>query len=177
MADKEDYVDLLTPEAHASSHESGGSDEIDVTGLTPADHASRHESGGDDEIDATGLTGAGHNLVDRGDPSSLDLDVGSMTVDSNWYDWDLSSVVPAGAIAVELRIYQTSDAAARRLLFRKKGNSNELNIIAHKHIVANGTEMWQGKCFCNSARVIQYFVTGASGNWANIGITIRGWWI
>lgn len=50
---------------HATRHESGGADEIDVTGLlgllgtpqTPITHAARHEDGGDDEIDVTGLAG------------------------------------------------------------------------------------------------------------------------
>jgi hypothetical protein len=53
------------PAAHATSHQNGGTDEVDVTGLsgvladpqTPASHASDHENGGGDEIDVTGLSG------------------------------------------------------------------------------------------------------------------------
>jgi len=51
--------------AHASSHEDGGADEIDVTSLsgtladpqTPLTHHASHETGGIDEIDLTGMTG------------------------------------------------------------------------------------------------------------------------
>jgi len=53
------------PNAHASSHEKGGSDEINVTGLsgtladpqTPSSHASTHGAGGSDEINVNGLSG------------------------------------------------------------------------------------------------------------------------
>lgn len=63
------------PAAHASTHQSGGSDEIDVTDLagllaapqTPASHASTHENGGGDEISVTGLSGA---LADPQTPTS-----------------------------------------------------------------------------------------------------------
>jgi hypothetical protein len=50
---------------HASSHENGGLDEIDVSGLSgqladpqiPDFHAADHENGGTDEIDVAGLSG------------------------------------------------------------------------------------------------------------------------
>jgi hypothetical protein len=58
----EAYALLLS---HASRHQNGGADEIDVTGLsgvladaqTPAAHASTHEDGGADAINAGNLTG------------------------------------------------------------------------------------------------------------------------
>lgn len=51
--------------AHATSHENGGADEINVAGLsgvladpqTPASHATSHENGGADEINVAGLSG------------------------------------------------------------------------------------------------------------------------
>lgn len=60
---------------HASTHENGGTDEIDVAGLsgvladaqTPASHASTHENGGADEISVAGLSGA---LADPQTPAS-----------------------------------------------------------------------------------------------------------
>lgn len=52
--------------SHASQHEDGGSDELNLEGLhgVPADpipyasHASKHESGGDDQVSVEGLPGA-----------------------------------------------------------------------------------------------------------------------
>lgn len=54
-----------SPIAHASTHENGGIDEIDLTGMsgvlvdpqTPVFHAASHQSGGGDEIDVSGLSG------------------------------------------------------------------------------------------------------------------------
>jgi hypothetical protein len=68
VATAEDINSLLALiNSHASRHENGGSDEIDVTGLsgvladaqTPSAHASTHEAGGSDEIDAGNLSGTG----------------------------------------------------------------------------------------------------------------------
>lgn len=60
-----DVPTSFPPSAHASTHEDGGSDEIDVTGLsglladgqTPLAHASTHEDNGSDEINVGGLSG------------------------------------------------------------------------------------------------------------------------
>jgi hypothetical protein len=56
---------LGPPPAHGSTHEDGGSDEINVGGLsglladaqTPLSHASTHQNGGSDEINVAGLSG------------------------------------------------------------------------------------------------------------------------
>jgi len=94
MTETEDYAQVATPTAHASSHESGGTDEItvpaapplahasshedggadelDLSDMKPGLHASTHENGGDDELDLTGLPGAG-GLTDRGDPAAYDF--------------------------------------------------------------------------------------------------------
>lgn len=70
----------MLPGAHASTHEAGGSDEIDVTGLsgllataqTPASHAASHQHGGADEI-ATASPAA--NAIPKANGSG-DLDDG-----------------------------------------------------------------------------------------------------
>ena len=177
MDDREDYDGGGEPDAHASSHESGGSDELDITGLTPAVHASRHENGGGDEIDASGLTGVGTLLVDRGDPAGFDLEMGAMTVDGTWYDWDVSAIVPAGAVAIEIKWDMNNDNAGKSLIFRKKGNSNEINVLTFSTIVGGGTVHFSGKVFCDSNRVVQYFATGSAAPWNTIHITITGYWI
>lgn len=48
---------LHNPKAHKTSHQAGGSDELDLSGLTPSLHASRHQNGGADEVSVTGLSG------------------------------------------------------------------------------------------------------------------------
>ncbi len=63
------------PNAHAASHENGGSDEISVAGLSglladdqnPTAHAADHENGGSDEISVAGLSGL---LADDQNPTA-----------------------------------------------------------------------------------------------------------
>ncbi|MBR9682644.1 MAG: hypothetical protein GOV02_03125 [Candidatus Aenigmarchaeota archaeon] len=121
----------------------------------------------------------GNNIsyVDRGDPSVFDLEEGSMILDSAWHIWDVSSVVPTGAVAIELVITQVNTIVGKRLEFRKNGNSNEKNILGHKQIVSSVTEVWGGKVSCDSNRIIEYFATGTAGNWTTVQVVIRGWYI
>lgn len=66
------------PQAHAASHENGGSDEIGVGGLsgvladpqTPAAHAGTHKGGGTDEIDA--VTSTVNGLMSAADKAKID---------------------------------------------------------------------------------------------------------
>jgi len=79
MSETEDYAEVATPEAHHTSHEDGGSDEISVEGLAgeltadqksawakvsgkpttfdPSAHKTSHQGGGDDEINVADLSG------------------------------------------------------------------------------------------------------------------------
>ena len=104
MSDVEDYVQVGAPAAHASEHESGGADEIDITGLTPSDHAPRHENGGDDEIDVTGLEGAGC-LVFNSIQWFESLSLGSNVITS--VDKDLSVLVLAARDYHSSAVYST----------------------------------------------------------------------
>jgi hypothetical protein len=115
--------------------------------------------------------------VDRGDNSSSDLAHGAMTLDSTWVAWDMSSVVPAGAIAVELAIQFVTGNIDKLLSFRKNGNSNDKNALERKCLVAAVTHLFGGKVSCDVNRVIEYFATNpAPGAWDNIEINIRGWY-
>lgn len=79
MTETEDYDKSATPEAHKTSHQDGGSDEISAEGLdgelsaeqksawgkvsgkpttfTPAAHKTNHQDGGSDELSVAGLSG------------------------------------------------------------------------------------------------------------------------
>lgn len=68
-----------SPSAHATSHENGGTDEIDVTGLsgvladpqTPAAHAASHSDGGSDEVSAADLAGIVTTVGSPGSDSNV----------------------------------------------------------------------------------------------------------
>lgn len=172
MSETADYSDIAEPESHALTHKSGGSDEVDVTGLTPADHASRHELGGADVIDVTGLVGSG-SYVDRGDPAAFDFQIGDLTLDGDMYDLNLSSIAPANTIIVHLRVAFQDVNEGTSVLFRKKGNSNEINLTILRMQVGGVTvdgDLWVA---CDSSRVIQYKCQGLAPS--VFDITVRGW--
>jgi len=174
MADSEDYVELTTPEAHAASHKSGGSDEIDVTGLTPADHASRHESGGDDKIAVTGLTG---NMVwvDRGDPASNDWNVGDLIKDGTWRDLDCSGIVPAGTTTIAFKVIMSNSVSiSMDFHLRKNGNSNSVNEFRLTNQLIDVDISGFGIVPCDSSRFVEYNASD-SDFWTTLSVVILGW--
>lgn len=119
------------------------------------------------------LRSPGHKLVDRGDPLYPDFSIMDFILDGDWHDKDLSSIVPSGTIAVYLHIEVVSDPAGEFLQFRKKSNSNVVNIQRVTTQVAGQRRDTQRKVFCNSDRIIQYFASplGISV----IFVTVTGW--
>jgi len=113
-------------------------------------------------------------FVDRGDPSSPDFTETDLTFDGAWHDLDLSSVVPAGAKAVLLRVKIRDDVANTTLRFRKNGNSNTLNVSVIMQHVA-GQYNWEDLVVaCDANRVIEYM---SPSSLLNVFITVGGWWI
>ena len=74
VQETEDYSKVAEPEPHATTHQSGGTDEINVAGLSgeladpqpPKTHATSHQNGGTDEINVAGLSGKLADLQDAG---------------------------------------------------------------------------------------------------------------
>jgi hypothetical protein len=117
-------------------------------------------------IDARGF-------ADRGDPSSLDKT--TWTADGNWYDWDLSAVVPAGAKAVLLWILVSDDAANSTFKLRKNGNSNAVNFAEIYTQVSGVFNTGDFIVACDSNRVIEYNATNTT--WTDIQAVIKGWFL
>lgn len=138
------------------------------------EHASSHQDGGSDEIDATGLTGK-TKYVQRGDPANLDKSTGNFTTDGNWNDLDLSAIVPAGATQIHLNVFIEDENVNSYLRFREKGNSNARNVLETRTIVADLRHHLDGLVSCDANRVIQYQATNTT--FTNIGLVVRGWLI
>ena len=100
-------------------------------------------------------------FVDRGDPAAIDYGDGDFTHNGLWIDLDLSSIVPAGAIAVVLYVVVgAGGAVGQGLLFRKNGNSKVVNtpgVGDSGHAFGSGTVIVP----CDSGRVIEYNCGGA----------------
>jgi len=118
--------------------------------------------------DETGTT-----LVDRGDPSSADWAIGDLTADNAWHDLDLSSIVPAGAGHVLLRV-EGDVAQQQEVLFRENGNSNAYNVSGLKFYGESRTHRDDCIVAVDSSRTIEYKISAAL-NYLNI--TVGGWWI
>jgi len=123
--------------------------------------------------------GSGDTYVDRGDPSEHDFaETGSKAVlntDGNWHDLDLSSIVPAGATTVNLRLDVQDDQNGSWIQLRKKGNSYDINVAVLSSQVANIKNYGDVVVSCNADRVIEYQSVNVA--FTVIRITVKGWWI
>jgi len=111
-------------------------------------------------------------LIDRGDPAITDLTQAAMTMDGNWYDWDMSAVVPADATWVLLRVNIQDAFVPRPLNFRKNGNVNLQTIPGLVNQVVNKNYEAELLVPCDDAQIIEYMAPGAI---ALIEIIILGW--
>jgi hypothetical protein len=137
-------------------------------------HHVTHESGGGDEVDLTGLTGA-INYVDRGDAQSYDFAGGSFTKDGAWHEISLASIVPAGAKAVFVAMEAYDNQVGLYYRLRAKGYTGTYNIVQLAIQVANQPIYQQGFIPVGSDRVIEYYFSGET--WDFILLNIRGWLI
>lgn len=111
---------------------------------------------------------------DRGDPASVDFQVGDLVTDGTWRDLDLSSIVPVGATAVSLKVALQDDAVNSAVLFRKNGNSNIFTSPAIDTQVANVTIRSNLIVSCDTNRIIEYNASNLT--FTTINITVLGWW-
>jgi len=196
MTETEDYAEVTAPEAHATSHEDGGSDEINVAALSgelgdeqksawtkvsgkpttfsPSAHKASHQDGGSDEIDAAGLSGR-INYVDRGDPAGWDFRVGDFTTDQVWRDLDLSGIVPAGARAVNCSLSIQDNLTAKSVILRKNGNTSAYNTLTARTQVSNIINDQVGVVACDQNRKVEYWASLTT--WTSIDLIVLGWFI
>ena len=99
-----------------------------------------------------------------------DWDEGDLTQDGNYYDLDLSSIVPAGAIAVLISgYYRTGTSSWRSINFRNNGAANS---FAGSGITLDEYVYFHFIIPCDSNRVIEYNVNASM---AAISIGVKGW--
>lgn len=113
--------------------------------------------------------------VDRGDPAAYDKAKEDLTIDGAWHDWDLSSLVGLGAKAVFIVGHLEGAAVDWAIMFRKKGNTNEINHGGMETIRANIERHRSSIVALSAARVIQYKADNQA--WTTLNLGIRGWWI
>lgn len=160
-------ADLNTKVSNATLDDSGDT-------RTPAAHKTSHQDGGTDEIDATGLVGR-INYVERGDPSSPDVIMSALTTDGTWRDISFSGIVPAGAVAIHLTVNIEDDVVENLFSLRKNGLSNTAAASRLWTAVANDDIDMTCIVLCDADRVIEYWSTNTT--WTRINLTVLGWFI
>jgi len=113
------------------------------------------------------------DLVDRGDPASVDFATGDITANGAAHDLDLSGKIPVGAYAVLLEVGIRSDTANKEIQFRKKGNSNWHNTFRVHENIVNLTSFGQGWVFCDANRVIEYMASDIT--FSILDVTVCAW--
>lgn len=167
-------TDMGRTQPHKVTHESGGTDELDLSGLTPGAHAAEHESGGGDEVAASGLVGR-INFVPRGDVAAADWTQATLTTDGNWYDLDLSSIVPAGTVAIALLVNVEDNLVNQAILIRQKGFSNFSNLHKTNTQVAGIPFMQNIIVGIDATLGLSYKTSNTT--FSDIQLTIKGWFV
>ena len=113
-------------------------------------------------------------FIDRGDPAAYDFVKTDLTLDDAWNDMDLSSIVPAGAKAVLICGHLEGTAVDWKIIFRKKGNTNEINHCGMETIRAGVERHRSCIVAVDAARIMQY--KADSETWTTLSLAVRGWW-
>lgn len=145
---------------------------------TPGDGDTTHAPSAnwafDHDADATAHHTKPAVFVDRGDPAAVDWDQGDLTEDGTWNDLDLSSIVPAGAIAVLFTMVGIHATAGQYFWMRENGNTNQVNVSRFYATTSGAALAADMIVACDANRVIEY--NGQSA-FAAIELSVRGWWI
>lgn len=113
-------------------------------------------------------------FVDRGDPAVYDYAKEDLTIDGAWHDLNLSGIVPVGAKAVFILGHLQGNDIDWHIMFRKKGNVNEVNHGGMETIRANVERHRSSIVALDADRKIQYKVDNE--NWDTLDLAVRAWW-
>jgi len=113
-------------------------------------------------------------FVDRGDPAVYDYDKEDLTIDGAWHDMNLSTIVPEKAKAVFLVAHLMGNDIDWAIMFRKKGNVNEVVHGGMETIRANVERHRSSIVALDNNRVIQYKADNEP--WATLSLAVKGWW-
>lgn len=123
---------------------------------------------------AARLDAMGAGFVDRGDPSANDFDENNLTIDSAWHTLDLSSIVPAGAIAASLHAAINCIATpGLGIIMKKNGNTYSYSRSKIIQTVANISQCGDLVTPVDGDRKIEYHIASAIDT---VVITVKGWW-
>lgn len=112
--------------------------------------------------------------VDRGDPAVYDYNKEDLTIDGAWHDMDLSGIVSEKAKAVFIIGHLQGNGVDWHIMFRKKGNVNEIAHGGMETLRANVERHRSSVVSLDDDRVIQYKVDDEA--WTTLDLAVKGWW-
>lgn len=136
------------------------------------EHASTHQDGQTDEINVTGLTGT-HQYIDRGVAANPDFTQATLTTDETWNELDLSSIVGAGATFAYIKLSITDATPDLFFGIRKKGVGTTHTIFAVRNQVANIAIFAYAFVPLDENLKAEYM--GTNTTFDAIAITVCGW--
>jgi len=113
-------------------------------------------------------------FVDRGDPAVYDYAKEDLTIDGAWHDMNLAGIVPIGAKAVFIIGHLQGNGADWTIMFRKKGNVNEVVHGGMETLRANVERHRSSIVALDTNRKIQYKVDDQA--WDTLDLAIKAWW-
>ena len=119
------------------------------------------------------IAGGGMQFVDRGDPAAWDFVLTDLITDGAWHELNLSAIVPLGTAAAVLDITYSQGSPGDYILFRKKGNVNEINIGVTRVQAANVVNDACLIVALSSDGKVEYKTINAT--FTVINILVRGW--
>ena len=120
---------------------------------------------------ATG--GGGNTYVDRGAVASA-YDFTSFTTDGAVHSLDLSGIIPADAVLVDIRVEVSDNLAAQAFLFDKPGRlSTYRNYGGRTRVVNVGVQ--KNLTVPVTSQAIEYYFDNTT--WTTTRLTVLGWWI
>lgn len=109
------------------------------------------------------------------DPTGYAFILANLTTDGTWRDLDFSSKVPVGTKVIRLRVSVRDDATGSIIQFRKKGDTNEVNVGLARAFILDMDLNHYFELALDENRVAQYNATNTT--WTGIYITVRSWFI
>lgn len=112
--------------------------------------------------------------VDRGDPADYDYVKEDLTIDGAWHDLDLSEIVSEKAKAVFIVGHLMGNGIDWTIMFRKKGNANEVVHGGMETIRALVERHRSLIVALDDNRFIQYKADNQA--WDTLSLAVKGWW-
>lgn len=110
-----------------------------------------------------------------------DWTASDFTHDSAWHTdgLDASSIVPAGAIAVDFLISVEATLADKYFALRKNSTDDVNSVLLRTQVNGIRTSQLNGIVACDSDRKFDYIssLTGVDGVTRRVLIAVVGWWI